>query len=149
MNKVKIVNLSNYFANLKLNKFSKEIRCAIISNHLKVNKIVKDFNEAVDEARKKFFSGKEEDLEKLNRYREEYNAAPDENKVEILNKIKSECIEALSLEQEFIGFVNALAVEEVEIEFSKIDMDEFIESCSEANIDITPSDLMNFEEIFK
>ena len=149
MNKVKIVNLSNYFANLKLNKFSKEIRCAIISNHLKVNKIVKDFNEAVDEARKKFFSGKEEDIEKLNRYREEYNAAPDENKVEILNKIKSECIEALSLEQEFIGFVNALAVEEVEIEFSKIDMDEFIESCSEANIDITPSDLMNFEEIFK
>lgn len=149
MNKVKIVNLSNYFANLKLNKFSKEIRCAIISNHLKVNKIVKDFNEAVDEARKKFFSGKEEDLEKLNRYREEYNAAPDENKVEILNKIKSECIEALSLEQEFIGFVNALAVEEVEIEFSKIDMGEFIESCSEADIDITPSDLMNFEEIFK
>jgi len=149
MNKGKIVNLSNYFANLKLNKFSKEIRSAVISNHLKMNKIVKEFNESVEEARKKYFSGKESEVEKLVKYREEYNNASGETKNEIFDKIKSECTEVLVLEQELIGFVNRLGAENVEIELDKIDMNEFIEQCHEADIDITPSDLINFEEIFK
>lgn len=150
MKRIEIVNLFDFFQNLKLNKFGKEIRSAIISNHLKTNRIVKEAEESINETRKKLLEGKEEEINKLAKYRDLYKEISEESeKIEIAHKINNECKEALSLEAELVSAVNEYYGTEIEIELTKIDQEKFIDECSEADIDITPSDLIKIEKIFK
>lgn len=148
MKKLEIVNFSNFISGLKLNKFNKEMRSAIISNSLIASKIAKEFNENVEEAKKQFISGKEEEVEKLNAYRASYNTSSAEERQEIIEKIKSECMEALAVEQEIITFINKFSNENVEASFVPINMIDFIDACADADIDVTPAQLMSFNSIF-
>lgn len=148
MKKVNVVNFTPFLANLKLNKFDKEIRAAIITNSLLANKISKDFEETVQEARKRYFDGLDEEINLLLNYRKRYTSASPDEKIEIEKEILSKCIRALSAEKEFADFVNNVGNEDVETNFTKFDRDVFVDQCAEADIEITVSTLELLNELF-
>ena len=137
MNKADVLNFSNFLSNLRLNKFDKEIRAAIISNSLLSNKIVKEIEENIQEARKKYFEGIEDELNTLTEYRKEYETASDEEKSNIKKGIITKCSRGLAAEAELNEFGNKLLVEEVDLPFVKVNRDSFVDQCLEADIDIT------------
>lgn len=148
MNKADVLNFSNFLSNLRLNKFDKETRAAIISNSLLSNKIVKEIEENIQEARKKYFEGIEDELNTLTEYRKEYEIASDEEKSNIKKGIITKCSRALAAEAELNEFGNKLLVEEVDLPFVKVNRDSFVDQCLEADIDITVKVLEILDPLF-
>lgn len=148
MNKADVLNFSNFLSNLRLNKFDKETRAAIISNSLLSNKIVKEIEENIQEARKKYFEGIEDELNTLTEYRKEYETASDEEKSNIKKGIITKCSRALAAEAELNEFGNKLLVEEVDLPFVKVNRDSFVDQCLEADIDITVKVLEILDPLF-
>lgn len=148
MNKADVLNFSNFLSNLRLNKFDKETRAAIISNSLLSNKIVKEIEENIQEARKKYFEGIEDELNTLTEYRKEYETASDEEKSNIKKGIVTKCSRALAAEAELNEFGNKLLVEEVNLPFVKVNRDSFVDQCLEADIDITVKVLEILDPLF-
>lgn len=148
MNKADVLNFSNFLSNLRLNKFDKETRAAIISNSLLSNKIVKEIEENIQEARKKYFEGIEDELNTLTEYRKEYETASDEEKSNIKKGIITKCSRALAAEAELNEFGNKLLVEEVNLPFVKVNRDSFVDQCLEADIDITVKVLEILDPLF-
>jgi len=149
MKKENVLNFNDFLSNLKLNKFDKEIRCAIVHNSILASKIVKDIQETFDAARKRFNEENETEIELLVKYRDQYSTATAEEKVSIVKSIEKECFNALRAERELNEFINNILLEDVTDEFVKIDRDSFIDQCAEADIDITAKMLENLVELFK
>lgn len=149
MKKENVLNFNDFLSNLKLNKFDKEIRSAIVHNSILASKIVKDMQETFDTARKRFEEGCESEIELLIKYRNQYSTATPEEKVSIVKSIAEECPNALIAERDLNDFVNGILTEEVSDEFVKIDRDLFVDQCAEADVDITTKMLENLVELFK
>lgn len=149
MKRGNVVNFTKFLANLKLNKFDKEIRSAIISNSIIANGVTKKFEESIQEARSRYFDGLEEEVSKLTEYRQRFETATDEEKVVINKELFENCKNALIAEKELIDFANNIANEEIDENFTKIDRDSFVDQCAEADIDITVNILELLNELFK
>lgn len=148
MDKANVLNFSNFLSNLKLNKFDKEIRAAIISNSLLSNRIVKEIEETIQEARKKYFEGIEDEVDSLVEYRKSFETASDEERSDIKKEIITKCSRALAAEAELSDFGNKLLAEEVDLPIVKIDRNSFVDQCSEADIDVTVRILEILEPLF-
>ena len=148
MKKFEIVTLFNCFSNLKLNKFSKEIRNAIVNNFNKIEGVKNQIDEDVNKLKEKLFSEDIENVKKLALYRTEYKTATDEDKLEINNKIKDECQPALEIEAKLFVEINNLYMEDVDVTIDTIDKDLFIEECAAADMDITLSELSTISALF-
>ena len=148
MKKFEIVTLFNCFSNLKLNKFSKEIRNAIVNNFNKVEGVKNQIDEDVNKLKEKLFSEDIENVKKLALYRADYKTATEEGKLEINNKIKDECQPALEIEAKLFVEINNLYMEDVDDTIDTIDKDIFIEECAAADMDITLSELSTISALF-
>ena len=148
MKRANVLNFTQFLANLKLNKFDKETRAAIISNSLIANKVTKEFNESIDEAKKRYYEGIETEINDLANYRKKFASASSEEKIEIEKDCITNCSNALAAEQEFTEFVNKLGNENVDYTFTKINRDSFVDQCAEADIDITVNTLELLNELF-
>lgn len=149
MKKVDVLNCKEFLSDLKLNKFDKEIRTAIVTNSMVANRISKDFNEATKEATSRYTKDIESEVGTLEMLRNKYQSASSEEKIEIEKEIIEKCPNALTAEKELNEFINNMLNEEVTESFIKIDKETFIDQCAEANIDITVNMLELFNELFK
>lgn len=137
MKKVNVLNCKDFLSNLKLNKFDKETRAAIIANSMIANKIAKDFNETVEGARARYTEGLDSEIELLASLRNKYRSASVEEKLEIESEILEKCIGALTAESELTEFANRILNEEVTESFIKINKESFVDQCADADIEIT------------
>lgn len=150
MKKSRVIEIFRFLNTIKLNKVSnKEMRSAIISNHMQMHNIAKQYDEDVKELQKKLFEGKEENIESLNSLREEYKKANDSRKKEIETNIIKDHSDILSLEMEFNNEIVNLLNSEVELNLKKVTQDIFIDSCVEADVDITSGDLIILTDLFE
>lgn len=72
----------------------------------------------------------------------------DSKRSEIIEKIKTECLEVLMLEQELNHIYIQKLNESVDIKIEKISLEAFIEACAEADVDVTPEKLTQLTELF-
>ena len=150
MKKSKVIEIFRFLSTIKLNKVSnKEMRSAIISNHMQMHNIAKQYDEDIKELQKRLFEGKEESIESLNSLREEYKKANDSRKKEIETTIIKDHSDILSLEMEFNNEIVNLLNSEVELNLKKVTQDIFIDSCVEADVDITSGDLIILTDLFE
>ena len=145
-NEIKILN--DFFATLKLNALSKETRSAIIKNHLKIGKVVKETDESIEEIRKKLLDENPEAIQKLVSYRDKFHAATEEDKPEIINSIITDCQDGLRIERELTELINDLANESIDIDLIKLDRETFADECADASLDFTLSDLDRINVLF-
>ena len=148
MKKYEIVNLFNYFSNLKLNKFSKKLRSKLVHNFDLIGDVKNRTDADVNGIRMKLFSEDIENIQKLITYRQEFESASEADKIKINNKIESECQPALKIELDFIKQVNDLYNQEIDLKLEKIEKELFVEECVNAGIDITLSELTVISSIF-
>lgn len=148
MKKENVLNFNNFLSTLKLNKFDKEIRSAIIANSFLAKKIVKEFEENVQLARERYCDGLESEIEKLTQYREKrLNAASDERN-SITESCIKECHNALRAERELFEYIQNLQKEEVDEPFMKFNREAFVDQCIDGDIEVTSQLLETLEELF-
>lgn len=150
MNKGKLISIFKFLGGINIAKVTnKEVRSAIISNHLMMYRIALEHDEDIKELQKKLFEGKDEEIMALNNLREEYrNAKEEEKKAEILKKVIEEHTPLLQLEAEFSNEIGKKLEEEKEVNLKKVAQADFVDTCVEAGVDITPSDLIALEDLF-
>lgn len=148
MKRANVLNFTQFLTNLKLNKFDKEIRAAIIINSMIANKISKDFDETVENARSRYTEGLETEIETLMSLRNKYSTVSSEERDVIEKEIVEKCSSALKAESELNEFVANLLNEDVSESFIKINKDNFVNQCADADIDITVNLLDQLSEMF-
>ena len=148
MKRANVLNFTQFLANLKLNKFDKEIRAAIIINSMIANKISKDFDETVENARSRYTEGLETEIEMLMSLRNKYSTVSAEERDVIEKEVVEKCSGALKAESELNEFVANLLNEDISESFVKINKDNFVNQCADADIDITVNLLDQLSELF-
>lgn len=150
MKKNQVISIYRLMSNIKVSRIkNKEIRKAIIKNHLMLYKITKEHDDDINELHKRLFEGKEDEQKELAVLREKFSSETnEENKLEIINKIKTDFKDLILLEVEFSEEAQRLLNEDVDISLVKMDQDEFIDAAVDAEVDITNSDLIILQEMF-
>ena len=150
MKKSRIIDIFKFLGEIKLSKVTdKEVRSAIISNHLQMYKIAKEHEEELKEAQTKMFDGKQDRIEALNILREQYRTSTDEEaKNAILKAIQDDYEDVLTLEREFNDLFYNRLNEETELNLKKVSQEKFVDACVEADIDITSGDLIILTDLF-
>ena len=151
MKKSRVIEIFRFLGNIKINKITnKEVRSAVISNHLQMYNIAKQYEEDVKELQKRLFEGKDEEIQKLNELREKFNSETNEDvKRDLIKTITSEYKDILNLEMEFNNEASRQLNTEVELNLKKVKQDDFVETCIEANVDITGRDLISLKDLFE
>lgn len=151
MKKSKVIEIFRFLGNIKINKITnKEVRSAVITNHLQMYNIAKQYEEDVKELQKRLFEGKEEEIQKLNELREKFNSETNEDiKRDLIKTITSEYKDILNLEMEFNNEASKQLNVDVELNLKKVKQDDFVETCIEADVDITGRDLISLTNLFE
>lgn len=151
MKKSKVIEIFKFLSTIKLNKINdKDVRSAVVSNHLQMYSVSKKYEEDVEELRKRVFEGKTEELEELIRLREEFKGESNtEKKSKIIAKIAKDYKEILELENSFYKELNSILDEEVQLNLKKVNKESFVDTCAEAEVNITGGDLIFLEELFE
>lgn len=151
MKKGKLITYFRLLSGMNLSKIeNKEVRSAIISNHLMMYRLVQQHDEDIKELQKKLFEGKDEEIMALNKLREEYRDTADEaKKKEIVDKIMADHQPILQLEGELNGLLKEKLEEDVDITIKKVAQEDFVEACVKAEVDITPADLIVLDDLIE
>lgn len=151
MKKSKIIAIFRFLSGIKVSKIKdKDVRSAIISNHLQMYKIAEEYDSDIKETQKKLFEGKDEDVKALNDLREKYKHETDEEKKkDIIGIITDNYGEILALEKEMSDAIETRLKEEKEINIKKVSKDAFIDALVDAEMDVTPSDLIELSDLFE
>lgn len=151
MKKSRVIEIFRFLGNIKINKITnKEVRSAVISNHLQMYNIAKQYEEDVKELQKRLFEGKDEEIQKLNELREKFNSETNEDvKRDLIKTITSEYKDILNLEMEFNNEASKQLNVDVELNLKKVKQDDFVETCVEADVDITGRDLISLTDLFE
>ena len=133
---------NGYIAELKLNKFDKDVRLALFKNIGELSQSVKQAQEKLETIRKKVFEGLEEDAEKANSLKQEFNnkETTKERQTEILKELVS-YKRYFKAEKEYNEVVANFGSEETEVNIVTFDYDKFIDSLIATEIDFTAGDL--------
>lgn len=150
MKKEQAINIYRLMSGIKVSKIrNKETRKTIIKNHLALYKAAKEYDDDVAELRKKIFDGKDEEQKQLAELREQFQSETNpENRLAIVNRIKNEFGELVSIEREFSEEVQGLLDEEADISLTKLGQDEFLAAAVDAEYDITNADLITLQDMF-
>ncbi|MGN1155863.1 MAG: hypothetical protein ACI4TK_06775 [Agathobacter sp.] len=149
MKKSKIIAVFRFLSGIKVSKIKdKDVRSAIISNHLQMYKIVEEYESDIKEIQKKLFEGKDEDIKALSDLREKYkNEKDEEKKKDIIGIITDNYGEILNLEKEMTEALESRLNEEKELNLKKVNRDDFIDAIVEAGEDVTTSDLVELTDL--
>lgn len=151
MKRSTVLEAFRFVNGIKMNVVSdKETRSALISNHLKMYKIVEKHEEEVKKIYEKLFEGKEEEMQRLYSLRAEYNnGASVERQGEIVEDISKNYTELIKLENEFNETFAKLADEEIDVVLVKMDEVEFVSAVVDSQIEFTMSEMAKLSELFK
>lgn len=151
MKKSKIIAIFRFLSGIKVSKIKdKDVRTAIIGNHLQMYKIAEEYDSDIKETQKKLFEGKDEDVKALNDLREKYKHETDEEKKkDIIGIITDNYGEILALEKELSSVIEEKFNEEKELNLKKVKQEAFLDALVDADVDITPSDLIELSDLFE
>lgn len=145
-----IIEAFRFVNGIKMNVvYDKETRSAIISNHLKMYRIVEQHEDEVKKLYDKLFEGKTEDVQALHVLRGEYNSGVSvERQGEIVEEISNNYSELIKLEHEFNDAFNKLNEEDIDIDIIKMNKESFINACADSGIEFSMIEMMKIGEIF-
>lgn len=140
-------NISNFLRKIRINKIkNKETKIELINIHMALYKKVLDWKKDLEELQKKFFEGKEAELDLYNKQVLEIQNAAPEKQAELEAALDPEM---KTLVTEFNELVNQMLEKDVPVEFTKIDKDRFIEALIDLDIDFTCDDLIILKDLYK
>lgn len=150
MKKSIIVEAFRFVNGIKMNVvYDKETRAAIISNHLKMYKVVEQHEDEVKKLYEKLFDGKFEEVQSLHALRGEYNSnVSQERRGEIVEDISRNYSEIIKLENEFNEAFNGMMEEDIDICIIKMNKESFINACADSGIEFSMTEMMKIAEIF-
>ena len=144
-----IVIANRFLSDLKLSKFDKTVRIAVLKNYMAFSKIAKDYENMLEDLRKKMFDDKQEEAQEVQKLRDNLQKAKTAEEFEQATVELEKHQEFLDAENEFIRLINDEASKEVEVEITKIDRNKFVDSLVASGIEFTPRDIDKVELIFK
>ena len=144
-----IVIANRFLSDLKLSKFDKIVRIAVLKNYMAFSKIAKDYENMLEDLRKKMFDDKQEEAQEVQKLRDNLQKVKTAEEFEQVTIELEKHQEFLDVENEFIRLINDEASKEVEVEITKIDRNKFVDSLVASGIEFTPKDIDKVELIFK
>lgn len=132
MKVVEVRTIFEFLNKLKLNKFDKETRIAVLKNYTELFSLYKEQEVKMEELRKKIFSS--EDLQLLQ---------------DSINNRKPLTKDLIEKNSEYNSVIAALFNEDINLELLKVDKDKFLDALSETDIEYTPMDIVQLELLFK
>lgn len=140
-------NISNFLRKIRINKIkNKETKIELINIHMALYKKVLDWKKDLEELQKKFFEGKEAELDLYNKQVLEIQNAAPEKQAELEAALDPEM---KTLVTEFNELVNQMLEKDVPVKLTKIDKDRFIEALIDLDIDFTCDDLIILKDLYK
>ena len=138
----------DFLGKLRLNKISdKETKIGLIKIHMALYKKVEEFKADMTELQKKYFEGKEQELQQYNTTVVQLQSEQDADKRAELEKSLDP--EMRTLVTEFNEVVNSMLNKDVDVEITPIDKDKFIEALIELDIEFTCDDLIILKDLYK
>lgn len=138
--------LYNVVSGIRLNVVKdRETRTAVLRNYTMLKPLYDGQMDSLKEARTKMFEGRDEEVEKLEALRREYNdeKTADARRQEIVETTTNDYAELLSLEKEFKEFSDKLGEEEVEVELMGMSIDVFMDALSDSGMAFSAADMVN------
>lgn len=147
MKQIELNNIFEFLRKIRINKINdRETKIGLINIHMELYKKVQEFDEYIKELQKKYFEGKESELEAYNQQVAQMQTADPEKRDELEASLDPE-IKKLVIE--FNSLINARLDQEIPIELEKIDKQKFIEALIDLDIEFTCDDLIVLKDLYK
>ena len=147
MKQIELNNIFEFLRKIRINKINdRETKIGLINIHMELYKKVQEFNEYIKELQKKYFEGKESELEAYNQQVAQMQTADPEKRDELEAALDPE-IKKLVIE--FNSLINARLDQEIPIELEKVDKQKFIEALIDLDIEFTCDDLIILKDLYK
>ena len=147
MKQIELNNIFEFLRKIRINKINdRETKIGLINIHMELYKKVQEFDEYIKELQKKYFEGKESELEAYNQQVAQMQTADPEKRDELEAALDPE-IKKLVIE--FNSLINARLDQEIPIELEKVDKQKFIEALMDLDIEFTCDDLIVLKDLYK
>lgn len=147
MKQIELNNIFEFLRKIRINKINdRETKIGLINIHMELYKKVQEFDEYIKELQKKYFEGKESELEAYNQQVSQMQTADPEKRDELEAALDPE-IKKLVIE--FNSLINARLDQEIPIELEKVDKQKFIEALIDLDIEFTCDDLIVLKDLYK
>ena len=147
MKQIELNNIFEFLRKIRINKINdRETKIGLINIHMELYKKVQEFDEYIKELQKKYFEGKESELEAYNQQVAQMQTADPEKRDELDAALDPE-IKKLVIE--FNSLINARLDQEIPIELEKVDKQKFIEALIDLDIEFTCDDLIVLKDLYK
>lgn len=147
MKQIDVNNISNFLGKIRINKINdRETKIGLVNIHMELYKKVQEYSEYIKELQKKYFEGKEAELNIYNQQVSQLQDAEPEKKAAIEASLNPE-IKKLVIE--FNSLVNDKLNTDVDVNLTKIDKDKFIEALIDLDIEFTCEDLVILKDLYK
>ena len=147
MKQIELNNIFEFLRKIRINKINdRETKIGLINIHMELYKKVQEFDEYIKELQKKYFEGKESELEAYNQQVAQMQTADPEKRDELEAALDPE-IKKLVIE--FNSLINARLDQEIPVELEKIDKQKFIEALIDLDIEFTCDDLIVLKDLYK
>ena len=147
MKQIELNNIFEFLRKIRINKINdRETKIGLINIHMELYKKVQEFDEYIKELQKKYFEGKELELEAYNQQVAQMQTADPEKRDELEAALDPE-IKKLVIE--FNSLINTRLDQEIPIELEKVDKQKFIEALIDLDIEFTCDDLIVLKDLYK
>ena len=147
MKQIELNNIFEFLRKIRINKINdRETKIGLINIHMELYKKVQEFDEYIKELQKKYFEGKESEIEAYNQQVAQMQTADPEKRDELEAALDPE-IKKLVIE--FNSLINARLNQEIPVELEKIDKQKFVEALIDLDIEFTCDDLIVLKDLYK
>ena len=147
MKQIELNNIFEFLRKIRINKINdRETKIGLINIHMELYKKVQEFDEYIKELQKKYFEGKESEIEAYNQQVAQMQTADPEKRDELEAALDPE-IKKLVIE--FNSLINARLNQEIPVELEKVDKQKFIEALIDLDIEFTCDDLIVLKDLYK
>ena len=147
MKQIELNNIFNFLGKIKVNKINdRETKIGLVNIHMELYKKVQEYSEYIKELQKKYFEGREAELDAYNQQITKIQEAEPEKRAELESELDPTMKEFV---MEFNGLINARLNQDIEVNINKIDKDKFIEALIDLDIEFTCDDLIVLKDLYK
>ena len=147
MKQIELNNIFEFLRKIRINKINdRETKIGLINIHMELYKKVQEFDEYIKELQKKYFEGRESELDTYNQKVTQMQEAEPEKRAELESELDPKMKE---LVMEFNGLINERLNQDIEVNINKIDKDKFIEALIDLDIEFTCDDLIVLKDLYK
>lgn len=147
MKQIDVNNISNFLGKIRINKINdRETKIGLVNIHMELYKKVQEYSEYIKELQKKYFEGKESELDTYNQQITKIQEAEPEKRAELESELDPKMKE---LVMEFNSLINERLNQDIEVNINKIDKDKFIEALIDLDIEFTCDDLIVLKDLYK